>query len=79
MRSIGFAFVIFELAIGFVMAQGNASDAATGPSYLLVCGRVWDGKSQNMRGPAVIRVDGEKIVEVKESPNPTVSWQSKKR
>ena len=70
MRWIGFAFLIIELAIGVVMAQGNASEAATVPSYLLVCGRVWDGKSQNMRGPSVIRVDGEKIVEVKENPNP---------
>lgn len=70
MHRIGFAFLIIELAIGVAMAQGNPSDAATVTSYLLMCGHVWDGKSQNMRGPAVIRVDKEKIVEVKENPNP---------
>jgi imidazolonepropionase-like amidohydrolase len=67
MRRIGFVFLIFELTIAFAMAQGSAPDSANAASYLLVCGRVWDGKSQNMRGPAVIRVEGEKIAEVKES------------
>ena len=66
MRRIGFAFLLFELMIGFAMAQASAENVPAPAPSLLMCGHVWDGKSETLRGPAVIRVVEEKIAEIKE-------------
>ena len=66
MRTIGFAFLLFELMIGFATAQASAQNAPATASSFLMCGHVWDAKSETLRGPVVIRIVGEKIAEVKE-------------
>ena len=66
MRGIGFAFFLFALMISFAIAQANAPNAVAVGSSLLLCGHVWDGKNETLRGPVVIRIEREKIVEIKE-------------
>jgi len=58
--------LLFELTIGFATAQASAQNAPPPASSFLMCGHVWDGKSETSRGPAVIRIVEEKIAEVKE-------------
>ena len=68
MRRMMFTFLLLELTIGFAVAQTAASNSVNATDNVLVCGHVWDGRSQNLRGPAAIRIQAERIIESKSSP-----------
>jgi imidazolonepropionase-like amidohydrolase len=69
MRRIGFLFLFFVFSIRFAFPQGSAPLTSVQKTRTWIfCGHVWDGRSGNLAGPMIIRIEGDRIAEVKEMP-----------
>src|SRR5882762_3496742 len=64
MRRIGFAFLMVLLLTMLTSAQEKASGQRT--TTQIICGHVWDGKNGTLRGLTSIRIEADRITEVKE-------------
>jgi imidazolonepropionase-like amidohydrolase len=61
------AVLFLQVLRGFVMAQHQDKPSlqpSTTPDIVLICGNVWDGKSEGKRGKSLITVHDDKIARV---------------
>jgi imidazolonepropionase-like amidohydrolase len=67
MRRIGFAFLTVSLTTVFATAQTKSPESSAQRTITqIICGHVWDGKSGSMAGLSSIRIEADRITEVRE-------------
>ena len=69
MRRIGFLVLFFVFIIRFALTQGSPPLTSVQKTRTWIfCGHVWDGRSGSVAGPTMIRIEEDRIAEVKEMP-----------
>jgi imidazolonepropionase-like amidohydrolase len=67
MRRIGFAFLTVSLATMFSIAQAKSPESSVQRAITqIICGHLWNGKSGTMAGLSSIRIEGDRVTEVRE-------------